>query len=413
MTMSRFSPFLRGLHLPALLLALSCAAFPVRAQQEGGGVSAALSRIDLAVYVGGSASNAWLEGRGYDVGIGYNPAFGASVGGWFTPHLGVRLHGGYVPAGLPRAGGLDSIPDEGRPLNLWLYDLELTARPFATRRGLSRQLRSAYAWIGGGGITADLAGDAEGCLPPWNLGGACLSYDPGAATVGQLTVGAGMNLFYLTDNLAAYGELGIHAYDSPFHTEGIRLASGDTCDADCSGRDRYVAMPRLVIGTRLGLGSRPGMIAPAPLAVAAPPPLSPPLPPPTRPIRVCVLQDGVPRYVEAALRPETGDTVVLRAGIARPFSAAYPVPAPVASERSWYANNEDIFWSGRPYVKYGLPRNIEPDALVRTGGYEGVPLFGMAAAPEDEGPATLYVPVGDGCQFQPYRAGDWVRRVRG
>ena len=413
--MSRFSSFVRHIRIPAALLAVASVALPVEAQQERGISSAAASRLDVAVYVGGSASTAWLEGKGYDVGVGYNPAFGASLGGWFSPQLGVRLHGSYVPSGLPHAAGLDSILNGGRPLNLWLYDVELTARPFATRGDLSRQLRSVYAWIGGGGITVDLAGEAEGCLFPWNLGGACLPYDPGAATVGQLTAGTGMNLFYLTENFAAYGELGIHAYDSPFHTEGVRIGSGDACDVDCSGRDRFVVTPRLVIGTKLGLGSsRPRAAAPAPLAVpTAPPPLAP-RPPLSRPIQVCVVEGGIPRYVSATYRVETGDTVVLRSGIERPFRAVYPIRATGAAERSWYINDEDIFWSGRPYVKFGLARSIEqPDMLVRTGEYEGIPLFGMATERGDEGPPMLYVPVGDGCQFQPYQAGDWVRRVRG
>jgi hypothetical protein len=399
------------------------AANPVEAQTPPAEQSrqAIASRFDASIYIGGSWSTPWLEAKTYDFGIGYNPAGGASLTGWMSPHLGLRVHGAFIPARIPTAAGLDSLQRmsrEGRPLNIWFYDLDVVGRPFVTRPNTSWRLSSVYLWLGLGGLTVDPAGagsaEEMGCLFPYYLGDACLSYDGGKGTVGQITAGAGMDLFYVRDNISVFGELGVHVYDSPFHMGPgwTRRPLDPVCR--CVAEDLTALTTRLVLGTRISPRRAATVLAVAP--PAAPPPALPPPPPlpaPEQPIQVCAVVEGVPRYVEAMLAPQSGDTVVATGGVRRPLRAVYPAKAETAAGQSWFVNGEDIFLEGRPYVKFGVPRAIEASELSRIGRYDGMPVFQLRNA-EDTTPAkAVYLPVQDGCLFQPYQVEQLVRGVRG
>lgn len=371
-------------------------------------------RLEAGVYAGGSWTNAWAEAKSSKIGIGANPVFGGFATAWLTPHIGARLHGAYVPSDFPEADGLERVHPAGRAVNIWLYDAALMLRPFAARAVLAPQLASAYGWIGVGAVTVDPAGDGAaegGCVYPWTLGGGCLSYSPALGTVGQASAGVGADLFYIGSRFAVYTELGTHGYDSPFHTSGPVAPDAEQCDGPCDVRDRTAFTTRLVLGAKLGGWTVP----PQPLPAVPPPPapVVPVAPPAVERIQLCVLVDALPQYVEAVYRPASGDTVVMSsAGIERPLRAVYPAPSSSAAGQTWFVANEDIYIEGRPFVRFGIARTIAPGTLARTGDYQGVPTFRDredTAAP----PKVVYVPIGDGCLFQPYEQGEWVRRVRG
>lgn len=389
-----------------------------------------VSRFDVGVYLGGSVTSRWYETRQFQVTtgqeatqtgdaqpykIGYAPAVGALVNYWVTPRVGIRLHGAYMPSQVPFAsdGFFDVFPDslgdsERYILNNYVYDASLVFRPFILRPDVSMLLSSVYAFIGGGGWTTNVAGSGPGCEPTVLSHGACLPLDPEPATVGQGTAGAGINLFRLSDNLAIFGEVGAHVYDSPVHT-GDSFLGGPATPADGAivpvADDRYAVTTRVVAGLKLLLGDQ---------LPPAPPPPPPPPPPVEEPamqaISVCVVDGTQLRNVDAMYNPSTGDTMVMVAGQEQPFSQAYPSTTGYASGQSWFINSDPITFNRRRFVKFGLPRVVSAEQLTRSGEYQGVSVFTEAGA---EAPfQVIYVPVRTGCEFQPYNAETEIR-VRG
>jgi hypothetical protein len=390
------------------------------------------SRFDLGIYAGGSLTSDWFESRtitlnGTDSPTqndddeghapGYAPAFGALANLWLTPAIGLRLHGAYIPMRLPSTeSAFEGAGERERyVMNSWLYDLGLTFRPFVTR-DVSRWLSSVYFFAGGGGLTVDLEGeDRPLCEVSILALGGCLSFEPEQATVGQGTAGAGIDLIPLGRNLAIFGELAVHAYDSPVHVDDewvgpITAPSGTTVRiADDAG----VVTGRLVIGLKLLFGNQ--IPAPPPFAGPTPPPVQPPLPPPPpapavvngRTIRICVVQDRALREVEVGYNTQTGDTTYQ----GRPFSQAFPATVGYAAGAAWYINNEPITVNGRRYVRYGLPRVLGVTEVSRIVDYQGVSVFAEMGAQGT--PEVLYVPVRPGCEFQPYQLEVKAGGVRG
>src|SRR5690349_20616770 len=163
------------------------------------------SQFDLGVYAGGSLTSDWFSSRtvtlngtaspvenddeeGFAPGAG--GAFGALATFWMTPSLGVRVHGAYLPMRLPE--GDDQLATDGYVMNTWVYDLNLALRPFAARTDAGRWMSSMYLFVGGGGLTVDVAGEDQPlCEGTLAAQGACLSFAPEQATVGQGTAGVG------------------------------------------------------------------------------------------------------------------------------------------------------------------------------------------------------------------------------
>ena len=153
--------------------------------------------------------------------------------------------------------------------------------------------------------------------------------------------------------------------------------------------------------------------APAP---APPPPIGPAVTvePPQAPdsVFVCVIRNGDLAVVGAELDPATGDTLVG----GRRFAEALPVTDEYAPTRRWYVDNEPLpFHEGRRpwYVKYGLPRFLAINEIVRVGEHDGIPVFGEIADPYWDSRGLLYVPTSPGCFFQPYQFSGPGEGVRG
>ena len=118
-----------------------------------------------------------------------------------------------------------------------------------------------------------------------------------------------------------------------------------------------------------------------------------------RELRVCVMEEGMPRHVQMLYNPMTGDSVI----DGRPFAEVHPVTPAFAADKDWYVQNELVVLDGRRFVKYGRTRILGPGRVVPLGtAYRGVPVYteaGDHAFPA----AVLYVPVRPGCEFQSYQ----------
>jgi hypothetical protein len=402
----------------ALLLA---AADGARAQEtvDGGGGWRA-GRFDLGVYAGGTLSSRWFESHtvtldgtptgsrnddGESYSPGFAPAFGAFATYWLSPSVGVRAHGNYTPMRLPFTGdglfGTGATDRHRYGMNTWFYDLDLMLRPFAMRGGM---LQSMYLWVGGGGYTVDLAGeDVAACEGSLNALGACLSFDPKQATVGQGTAGVGLDLFSVGP-LQLFTELGVHVYDSPVHVGddwfapvvGLRGSSVRIAD------DATAVTGRLVLGLKMVFGRFIAAPVPPPPPALLPPP--PPRevvpPPPPAPVvertmvSMCVVQDGQLTTIQVA------------EGEAPPAGEGY------AGSTAWFVNNEPVTFMGRRYIKYGLPRVLGTTDVHGVGTVQGVSVFAEHAA-NTEHPEVIYVPVRPGCEFQPYQYETKAAGVRG
>jgi hypothetical protein len=363
----------------ATAAALACAS-GLEAQMPG-----ASERFDLRAYAGIAWTSPWLETNdGTTFGIGTNPIFGGVANWWLRPRIGVRAHLGYMPSDVPQPNPIDAFassdPNEptilpqGRMHN-WFYDLGVAVRPFARTDGTGGRLSSGYVFIGAGAFTANPeGGNPDDCVPPYNNGGACLSYSARNSTVGQGTAGLGFTLIPITRSLGLFTEAAVHVYSSPFHI-GQNWTGLPPCPTPaCQANDRMAMTTRLVGGAVLALG---------PPRRPPPPPLLPPPPPAPpredRPIIICVAVDGIPRYVEARIQPETNDTVVVTPqGVRRPLRAAYPIPAPTAAGADWFLREDNLFFAGRTYLRFGVPREEDAEQLRRVGEYQGVPLFRRA-----------------------------------
>ena len=391
-----------------------------------------ISRFDLGVYAGGSLTSRWYESRtltltgtedpirnddDQDFSPGYAPVFGAQATYWLTPIVGVRANALYAPMQVPNESDGFFDPGENigdRPfytVNSYFYDLSLALRPFIRGNGW---YRTAYLFAGGGGLTSNLAGDADACEPTTLSRGACLTFDPDYASVGQGTAGAGITLINFTSMFGLFGELAAHVYDSPVHVDDsfvgpIREPTGSTVRiAD----DRTAVTGRAVIGLKAMFGDFvPPFVAPPP---PPPPPvveqpIAPPPPPPVTAdsnIQVCVLQDGNLTNVTAQYNTARGDTMVN----GQPFATAFPTGGQYAANASWYINNEPVMFQNRRFVKYGLPRVLGVNEVTRVGEFQGVPVFAETGQTR---PEVVYVLVRPGCEFQPYQVETKTGSVRG
>ena len=357
--------------------------------------------FDLGVYGGGAASTDWVEIGNEDFGPGLAPIFGATAGFFATPRFGLRLHFAYMPSRFFRTEsffgtGPDRDEDilfgrfgrDGYPLNNYFYDLDLVFRPFADPTGIANFLGATYFFIGGGGLTSDIAGSRGGFLNE--------DEDFAANTVGQGTVGLGFSLLPITSGIGLFAELAAHGYDSPVHVSEAEERLGI--------EDKFAVTTRLVAGLKFSFGGR----APAPVFVPAPAPAPMPAPAPEmQTVRVCVVDAGDLREVQATVNPTTGDTLVN----GRPFEAVYPATVGYAGGQDFFIRNQPITVNRTRYVKFGLTRIVPADALVRAGEFQGVPAFRDRNA---TGTAeVLYVPVRPGCEFQTYQREQAVRGVRG
>ena len=345
-------------------------------------------QFDIGISAGGAWSSAWftIGENGFSPGVA--PIFGAEATFWLSPTFGIRANGQYMPSKLPQDA--DVFESDRYLANNWFYGLDLMWRPlFWSSPGL---LGSMYVFLGGGGLTTNISGDA-GCVGYDGLlaNGVCLPGTPTRATVGQGEAGLGFDLFPLGP-LGIFLEGGVHGYDSPAHV----------AENAQNAEDKFAFTPYAVLGLKLGFGNiippPPAVIPPPPAVIPPPPPPAPETPQPIS-VTVCTVQNGQLSNVTAMYNPTSGDTTGL------------PTAEPYASSAEWYVNNSKITFNGKGYVKYGLPRVLGTTDVTSAGTYEGVPVFAEPSATTPQ--QVIYVPVGSRCEFQPYQLEVKAGAVRG
>ncbi|WP_420128663.1 hypothetical protein [Longimicrobium sp.] len=142
-------------------------------------------------------------------------------------------------------------------------------------------------------------------------------------------------------------------------------------------------------------------------ACAVPRPVVPPPAPepPVRTVETCAVSAGQLRKVQVEVSATTGDTTFQ----GRPFASAFPLTAEYATGAAWYERNEPLPETVRPrenergdYVKYGRPRVLSADTLMRVSTHHGV---GVYMTHEDAwiNEGIVWVPVRPGCWFQHYQ----------
>jgi hypothetical protein len=396
---------MRKLATSALAAAVLAAGAGVEAQAQDDMMGRRASAFDLGIYGGGAWSTDWFEIGDNGFAPELSPIFGATAAFFFTPTIGLRLHGAYMPQHMPENEDVRGADfDFGYVVNSWLYDLDLVFRPWVAREDASNWMASTYFFLGGGGYTANIAGESRypGCLnlDGWLANGVCVTDRPSLSTTGQGVVGFGVDMFPIGSALALFIEGAVHGYDSPAHVN----------ENAQNAEDKITFTPRLVLGLKAMFGNLippppppPAVIPPPPPPVIAPPPPPPPVVQPTRDIRVCVVENGMLREITAVYNTQTGDTTVNGQRI--PATTGY------AAGATWYINNEPITVNGRRYVRYGLPRVLGVNEVTRTAEYQGVSVFAEAGAQGT--PEVLYIPVRPGCEFQPYQLEVKAGGVRG
>ncbi|CAN5868594.1 hypothetical protein BH20GEM3_BH20GEM3_12320 [soil metagenome] len=371
------------------------------------------SRFTLGVYGGLAYSTSWAQlgtvpafagapgaparpaQGGEDVSPGLAPMFGG-IGMFTLRGIGLRLHYGYMPSHIYGTSDNFRFPDS-YPLNNHFYDLSLLFRPFSGRMG--GFLGSAYGFIGGGGLTSDFAGDTPSPIPSFAQRGVILDREPSGSTVGQVTAGIGGDIFALF-GLGFFLEAAVHGYDSPMHVRGT--APGQFAGST-GAEDKFAFTPNVKLGVAFGFG--------APRAPVIPPPPPPPppmdLPPPVeapaeQAIRVCILEGGQLREVDAMVNPATGDTMAVMAGERRRFADAYPATTGYAGGADFFVQDRPVTFRNRRYVRFGLTRIIPATDVRAIGDFQGATLFAETGA-NMQNPDVLYVLVRPGCEFQPYQ----------
>ena len=225
----------------------------------------AAPRFDLGVYGGWSWTSPWLEAESTDTsyGIGSQPVFGLHTTFWTSENFGIRLNGTYLPSAFPHSDD-QPIASDGYPLNNYFVDLDAVFRPWWGRNDMGTLMSSLYFWLGGGVMFTDVAGNPTPpsgqeyvCVSEYAPLGACLSYEPGYASVGQGTLGLGADLVSLANNVGLFAEVGAHGYSAPMHT-------ADNSPSD----DRFAVTTRGVLGLKFSMGS----LAPPIVPVPPPPP---------------------------------------------------------------------------------------------------------------------------------------------
>lgn len=115
-------------------------------------------------------------------------------------------------------------------------------------------------------------------------------------------------------------------------------------------------------------------------------------------ISVCVMTpDFMASDVEFFVHPVTGDTLTTGG----PYRVVYGPDRPqYAASHDWFMQGAPIVFGGTEFVPFGEPRRVAGSQVIRAGMYSGVVVFADAGASAPYG--EVLVPVGPGCEFQPY-----------
>ncbi len=117
-------------------------------------------------------------------------------------------------------------------------------------------------------------------------------------------------------------------------------------------------------------------------------------------VNSCIIEKGVLKKVVTQYDNSTGEHSVIIDGIKKDFRTYSNNNPDYAVSADWYINSETISISGKLYSKYGLPRVIGVNEVVKITAYKGVGVY--AEAGQQELGEVIYIPVRADCEFQPY-----------
>jgi hypothetical protein len=78
-----------------------------------------------------------------------------------------------------------------------------------------------------------------------------------------------------------------------------------------------------------------------------------------------------------------------------------PKPSVYVGSSSWFIESKPVVFKRKKYVKYGLPRVLGVGDVNKVGIYKKAGVFAEPSAPRI--PEVIYLPVREGCEFQPYQ----------
>lgn len=162
-------------------------------------------------------------------------------------------------------------------------------------------------------------------------------------------------------------------------------------------RIRLLAIVALATGCARGAPPSSPEPAPAPQPAPLPAPI-PSISIDTYHAQYCVLRNGRLESVELQIFSATsGDSTYQ----GNPIARAFPIDSTYALNASWYTGHEPLSLPADRYIKYGLPRVLEPTDVIPVADFRGVTVFAEPMA-NRERPEVVYLPVRPGCEFQPY-----------
>jgi len=194
-------------------------------------------RLDVGVYAGAVYHSDWFVNANSarsSWSPGTSGAVGVTASYRLSPSFGIRAHGLFgrtsLPTDDPASGSDPTVVTE-------VYAMDGFWWP-----PLPKRFGKPYVFAGAGVHTTRITGgdSRQSCTPVTEgaAGGGCLSRD--RSSTGQGSVGVGMDLVH-TGPVTVFSEAAVHGFNSPVHVPGQ------------AGEDRFVAMPRVVVGAKVRL----------------------------------------------------------------------------------------------------------------------------------------------------------------
>lgn len=314
--------------------------------------------------------------------------YGAQLGFWFNPKLGLRLNGRYADRSL-EGSEIDNT-NWVTSTNLWGATADLMFRLKAPAEEFTKMEMLPYLALGLGAKWHNGAEDqftcvdqtnSYNCSPFVNGGGVnrrAFAFGEENAIAGLIGLGADWRL---SRNFAIRTEISDQIFKPQFHTATIPV-SGTTWAVS----EDNIGDLTHELGLQIGLHFLGGVAAPPVVAVIPPPapPAPTPTPPPAAPRRdaltVCVIDPTAPGGIrmQSAFLIEGRDTVIVVGGSDRPFRQSIGTVM-VAQDASWYVQGQPLTMkvgkNNVEFTTYGSPRMVEASDLAYMGTINGYPTY--------------------------------------
>lgn len=331
-----------------------------------------------------------------DVRFEAGPRFGAQLGYWFSPKLGLRLNATYASADVNDIS-FNNDTEHFSNVNLWSGTADLLFRFHEPNESWMGREMLPYFALGLGAKWHNPSNDEWTCVDTEeNKSWTCHPYTPTEGTaignsfaLGEQKVLSGLIALgtdiRLARNFAIRLELNDRIYKPQNHVANRDIEPGNR--VTLPNGDDNVSQIVHEIGADLGLHLLMGL-APEPVVVVAPPPapVAPPpppvVPPPaprptTESVTVCVVDPTAPgglRMQTMTYRIQQRDTVIND----QPYRSALG-NVMVARNADWYVRGQPlVITMGNERIEYTVYQGavtIEPAKLSYLGTVNGYPVY--------------------------------------